>query len=108
MCSTRTAPDALRWYLVTTSPPWSPTRFDRDGVKDTARKMLENLRNVYAFYSLYAGIDEYAHSADRGTPTLLDRWILSRYTHHREALARVDGCLRRDAHCARHRTLRAG
>jgi isoleucyl-tRNA synthetase len=71
--------DALRWYLVTTSPPWSPTRFDRDGVKDTARKMLENLRNVYAFYSLYAEVDGYRHGADRGTPTLLDRWILSRY-----------------------------
>ncbi|HEX6789680.1 MAG TPA: isoleucine--tRNA ligase [Candidatus Krumholzibacteria bacterium] len=71
--------DALRWYLVTTSPPWSPTRFDRDGVKDTARKMLENLRNVYAFYALYAGVDGYAHGADRGEPSLLDRWILSRY-----------------------------
>ena len=71
--------DALRWYLVTTSPPTSPTRFDRDGVKDTARKMLENLRNVYAFYALYAGVDEYTLSADRGAPTLLDRWILSRY-----------------------------
>jgi isoleucyl-tRNA synthetase len=71
--------DALRWYLVTTSPPWSPTRFDREGVKDTARKMLENLRNVYAFYALYAGVDDYGHSDDRGAPTLLDRWILSRY-----------------------------
>jgi isoleucyl-tRNA synthetase len=71
--------DALRWYLVTTSPPWSPTRFDRDGVKDTARKMLENLRNVYAFYALYAGVDGYVHSSDRGAPSLLDRWILSRY-----------------------------
>jgi isoleucyl-tRNA synthetase len=71
--------DALRWYLVTTSPPWSPTRFDRDGVKDTARKMLENLRNVYAFYALYAAVDEYAPSGDTGTPALLDRWILSRY-----------------------------
>jgi isoleucyl-tRNA synthetase len=71
--------DALRWYLVTTSPPWSPTRFDRDGVKDTARKMLENLRNVYAFYSLYAGVDDYVHGDARGEPSLLDRWILSRY-----------------------------
>jgi isoleucyl-tRNA synthetase len=71
--------DALRWYLATTSPPWSPTRFDRDGVRDTARKMLENLRNVYAFYALYAGVDEYAHGTDAGAASLLDRWILSRY-----------------------------
>lgn len=71
--------DALRWYLVTTSPPWSPTRFDRDGVKDTPRKLLENIRNVYAFYALYAAVDGYAHGDDRGAPILLDRWILSRY-----------------------------
>jgi isoleucyl-tRNA synthetase len=71
--------DALRWYLVTTSPPWTPTRFDRDGVKDTARKLLENLRNVYAFYAMYAAIDGYVPGEERGTPALLDRWILSRY-----------------------------
>ncbi|HEU4928752.1 MAG TPA: class I tRNA ligase family protein, partial [Candidatus Krumholzibacteria bacterium] len=71
--------DALRWYLITTSPPWSPTRFDRDGVKDTARKMLENLRNVYAFFAMYATVDGYRHGSDAGAATLLDRWILSRY-----------------------------
>jgi isoleucyl-tRNA synthetase len=71
--------DALRWYLATTSPPWTPTRFDRDGVKDTARKLLENLRNVYAFFAMYASIDDYRHGAERGEPSLLDRWILSRY-----------------------------
>jgi isoleucyl-tRNA synthetase len=91
--------DALRWYLVTTSPPWSPTRFDRDGVKDTARKMLENLRNVYAFYALYAGVDGYVHSDDRGAPSLLDRWILSRY-HSTVQRSRMDGCIRCHAHRA--------
>jgi isoleucyl-tRNA synthetase len=80
--------DALRWYLLTTSPPWSPTRFDRDGVKDTARKMLENLRNVYAFFAMYASVDGYVHGRDAGTPNLLDRWILSRF--HSTA-ARVTG-----------------
>lgn len=82
--------DALRWYLVTTSPPWSPTRFDRDGVKDTARKMLENLRNVYAFFAMYATIDNYAHGRDAGTPNLLDRWILSR---HHTTVTRVTECM---------------
>ncbi len=71
--------DALRWYLATTSPPWTPTRFDRDGVKDTARKMLENLRNVYAFFAMYALVDGYEPGAGRGEPALLDRWILSRF-----------------------------
>jgi isoleucyl-tRNA synthetase len=82
--------DALRWYLLTTSPPWSPTRFDRDGVKDTARKMLENLRNVYAFFAMYATIDGYAYGRDAGAPTLLDRWILSRY---HSTVARVTECM---------------
>ncbi len=82
--------DALRWYLLTTSPPWSPTRFDRDGVKDTARKMLENLRNVYAFFAMYASIDGYAHGRDAGASTLLDRWILSRY---HTMVARVTECM---------------
>ena len=71
--------DALRWYLSTTSPPWMPTRFDKDGVKDTARKLLENLRNVYAFYAMYASVDDYRHGSGAGEPSLLDRWILSRY-----------------------------
>ncbi len=82
--------DALRWYLVTTSPPWSPTRFDRDGVKDTARKMLENLRNVYAFFAMYASIDGYVHGRDKGAPTQLDRWVLSRY---HSTVARVTECM---------------
>jgi isoleucyl-tRNA synthetase len=82
--------DALRWYLVTTSPPWAPTRFDRDGVKDTARKLLENLRNVYAFFAMYATVDGYVHGRDAGAPTLLDRWILSRYY---SVTARVGECM---------------
>ncbi|MCI0452418.1 MAG: isoleucine--tRNA ligase, partial [Candidatus Latescibacteria bacterium] len=82
--------DALRWYLLTTSPPWSPTRFDREGVKDTARKMLENLRNVYAFFAMYANVDGYAHGDDAGAPTLLDRWILSRY---HSTVTRVTECM---------------
>lgn len=71
--------DALRWYLVTTSPPWSPTRFDRAGVGETSRKMLDTLRNVYSFFAMYASIDNYAYSEEAGTPSLLDRWLLSRF-----------------------------
>jgi len=79
--------DALRWYLSTTSPPWTPTRFDRDGVRETSRKMLDTLRNVYAFFATYASIDGYEYSADdSGAPNLLDRWLLSRY---HTTLARV-------------------
>jgi isoleucyl-tRNA synthetase len=41
--------------------------------------MLENVRNVYAFFAMYANVDGYAHGGNTGAPTLLDRWILSRY-----------------------------
>jgi isoleucyl-tRNA synthetase len=82
--------DALRWYLATTSPPWTPTRFDRDGVKDTARKFLENLRNVYAFSSMYASVDGYRAGDGPGEPALLDRWLLSRYN---TTVSRVTGWL---------------
>ena len=73
--------DALRWYLMSTSPPWVPTRFDVDGVKEVASKVLDTLRNTYGFFSLYANIDGYTPSEhfvplDR-RPTI-DRWVVSR------------------------------
>ena len=72
--------DALRWYLSTTSPPWVPTRFDRKGVTESSQKLLGTLRNVYAFYAMYAAIDDYVFDEnDRGEPSLLDRWVLSRF-----------------------------
>jgi isoleucyl-tRNA synthetase len=71
--------DALRWYLITSSPPWLPTRFDRKGVVESAQKLLGTLRNVYSFFAMYASLDDYRFSDDAGEPSLLDRWILSRY-----------------------------
>jgi isoleucyl-tRNA synthetase len=71
--------DALRWYLVHTSPPWLPTKFDRKGVVEASQKLLGTLRNVYSFFAMYASLDDYRYSEDRGEPNLLDRWILSRY-----------------------------
>ncbi len=71
--------DALRWYLITASPPWTPTRFDRDGVVESSQKLMGTLRNVYSFFAMYANIDGYVHGDDQGEPNLLDRWLLSRY-----------------------------
>jgi isoleucyl-tRNA synthetase len=71
--------DAVRWYLTTTSPPWTPTRFDRAGVQETSRKVLDTIRNVYSFFAMYAAIDGYRPGDDGGRPNLLDRWILSRF-----------------------------
>ena len=71
--------DALRWYLMTTSPPWLPTKFDRKDVMESSQKLLGTLRNVYSFFAMYAELDGYQAGGDRGEPNLLDRWILSRF-----------------------------
>jgi isoleucyl-tRNA synthetase len=71
--------DALRWYLVSSSPPWVPTRFDRKGVVDASQKLLGTVRNVYSFFAMYAEIDGYRPGLAGGEPILLDRWILSRF-----------------------------
>jgi isoleucyl-tRNA synthetase len=76
----REGADALRWYFMTVSPPWVPTRFDPQGVAEAMRKFLSTLVNVYSFFALYANIDGFHYEK----PTVpvsqraeLDRWILS-------------------------------
>ncbi len=46
--------DATRWHFYTASAPWLPTRFSEEDVKETQRKFLSTLWNVYSFYILYA------------------------------------------------------
>jgi isoleucyl-tRNA synthetase len=71
--------DALRFYLISTSQPWSSTRFDVDGVTETAKKLLGTLRNTAQFFVLYANIDGYDPAAkEPAERSELDRWILSR------------------------------
>jgi isoleucyl-tRNA synthetase len=71
--------DALRFYLVATSPPWTATRFDPEGVTEVTKKLIGTLRNVAQFFVLYANIDGYDPSLKaKAERTLLDRWILSR------------------------------
>lgn len=74
--------DVLRWYLIYVSPPWTPTRFDVEGLKEVESKFFRSLRNVYNFFSLYANTDEidprefFIEYKDRPE---IDRWILSKY-----------------------------
>jgi isoleucyl-tRNA synthetase len=71
--------DAIRFYLIATSPSSTATRFDPDGVTEVTKKLIGTLRNVAQFFVLYANIDGYDPSdAATAEPTLLDRWILSR------------------------------
>jgi len=73
--------DALRWYFMSMSPPWLPKRFDEAGVRETASKVLDTLRNTYGFFALYANIDGY-DPTEHGLPVserpIVDRWMLSR------------------------------
>ncbi|MGI6358349.1 MAG: isoleucine--tRNA ligase [Bacillota bacterium] len=89
--------DAVRWYLLHTSPSWVPTRFDEEGLKETASKFFGTLRNVYAFFVLYAntdGLDPREFDVPYGERPELDRWILSKYNSLiqgvREAMAAYD------------------
>lgn len=74
--------DVARWYLLYTSPAWSPTRFDEDGVQEIQSKYFGTLRNVYNFFVLYSNMDDIDISALSIEPEdrpELDRWILSRF-----------------------------
>ncbi len=72
--------DPLRWYMVTNSPPWDNLKFDLAGVDEVKRKFFGTLYNTYAFFSLYANVDNF-HYAEPEIPfedrPELDRWILS-------------------------------
>jgi len=75
----RRGADALRFYLLSTSPPWTSTRFDPEGATEVTKKLIGTLRNVAQFFVIYANIDGYQPGVRaESRPTLLDRWILSR------------------------------
>ena len=74
--------DATRWYLLSVSPAWSPTKFDEDGLIDVVSKFFGTLKNVYNFFVLYSNQDDMDPAAldvpYENRPEL-DRWILSKY-----------------------------
>ncbi|MBI2419817.1 MAG: isoleucine--tRNA ligase [Ignavibacteriales bacterium] len=73
--------DATRWYLIINSPPWRPTLFSEEDLADYQRKFFGTLYNTYAFFTLYANIDNFDFSQalvpyeDRPE---IDRWIISK------------------------------
>ena len=73
--------DAARWYFYSNSAPWLPNRFFDEAVSESQRKFLGTLWNTYAFYVLYANIDEFdptKHTLNPEKLTLLDKWVLSK------------------------------
>ena len=75
--------DAVRWFFYAGSAPWRDRRLDPKDIIET-RGVLETVRNVYSFFALYAGIDQFEpsqHTVSSDQRALLDRWILSRLQH---------------------------
>ncbi len=73
--------DAIRWYFYINSAPWLPNRFHGKAVQEGQRKFLSTLWNTYAFFVLYANIDEFdasKYTLDYGKLSVMDKWLLSR------------------------------
>ena len=73
--------DAIRWYFYTNSAPWLPNRFHEDAVVEGQRKFMGTLWNTYAFYVLYANIDNFdptKYSLDYDKLPVMDKWLLSK------------------------------
>lgn len=73
--------DAIRWYFYTNSAPWLPNRFYGKAVQEGQRKFMGTLWNTYAFYVLYANIDEFdatKYALEYDKLSVMDKWLLSR------------------------------
>ena len=73
--------DAIRWYFYINSAPWLPNRFHGDAVVEGQRKFMGTLWNTYAFFVLYANIDDFdatKYSLDYDKLTVMDKWLLSK------------------------------
>ena len=82
--------DAVRWYFYTASAPWLPSRFSDEAVNEGQRKFMSTLQNTYAFFVLYANIDNFdpkEHPIENVQLTLMDKWVLSRLN---QLIKRVD------------------
>ena len=73
--------DAIRWYFYANSAPWLPNRFHGKAVTEYQRKFMGTLWNVYAFFALYADIDNFdptKYTLDKASLSVMDRWLMSR------------------------------
>ena len=74
--------DAIRWYMLYTSPVWTPLRFDEDGIKEVQSKFFSTLKNTYSFFSMYANIDNIdpkEYDIKYEDLELIDKWLISKY-----------------------------
>jgi isoleucyl-tRNA synthetase len=73
--------DAIRWYFYINSAPWLPNRFHGKAVTEGQRKFMGTLWNTYAFFVLYANIDEFdatKYELNYDSLSVMDKWLLSK------------------------------
>ena len=73
--------DAIRWYFYINSAPWLPNRFHGKAVQEGQRKFMGTLWNTYAFFVLYANIDNFdatKYTLDYDKLPVMDKWLLSK------------------------------
>ena len=73
--------DAIRWFFYTCSAPWLPKRYQDKAVTEGQRKFMGTLWNTYAFWVLYANIDNFdatKHTLDYDKLPVMDKWLLSK------------------------------
>ncbi|MEG0215409.1 MAG: class I tRNA ligase family protein, partial [Hungatella sp.] len=73
--------DAIRWYFYVNSAPWLPNRFHGKAVQEGQRKFMGTLWNTYAFFVLYANIDDFdagKYHLDYAKLSIMDKWLLSK------------------------------
>ena len=73
--------DAIRWYFYINSAPWLPNRFHGKAVTEGQRKFMSTLWNTYAFFVLYANIDNFdasKYTLDKESLSVMDKWLLSK------------------------------
>ncbi len=84
--------DPVRWYMISGSNAWVPTKFDLNGLAEVVRKFYDTLRNTYSFFAIYGNIDDLLARSDSegqsieqfleskaGEPERFDLWIESKY-----------------------------
>ena len=85
--------DAIRWYFYINSAPWLPNRFHGKAVQEGQRKFLGTLWNTYAFFVLYANIDNFdatKYTLEYDKLPVMDKWLLSKLN---SAIKEVDDSL---------------
>lgn len=73
--------DAVRWYFYSNSSPWLPSRFHKDAVSEYQRRFMGTFWNTYAFFILYANIDNFNpndYTLEYDSLSVMDKWILSK------------------------------